>query len=92
MPMTASGQFKRIVSPTITIAEIAATASADQTFTIGEGVTAENFVIVNIPSLTASVTYCNAHISANGVLKIRFSNATGAPITPGALLCNILVH
>ena len=92
MPMKTSGLHRRVIETSLTIAEIAASADGtDQTFTINEGVTAENFVLVHFTDLDADVICCNAHISANNTLKVRFANTTASPITPGATATKILV-
>jgi hypothetical protein len=92
MPMKSCGPFKRIIETSLTIAEVVAGADGtDQTFTINEGVTAEDFVLVHFTDLDADIMCCNAHISANGTLKIRFANQSAGNITPGATVTKILV-
>jgi hypothetical protein len=82
----------KVIETSLTIASIAAGADGtDQTFTINEGLTTENFVLVHFTDLDADVMPANAHISADGVLTVRFSNQSGAPIVPGATVTKILV-
>jgi hypothetical protein len=93
MAMQTAVTVKKIIETSITIASIAAGADGtDQTFTIsGEGLTSDDFVLLAIPGLTADCMFCNAHISANDTLKVRFENQSAAPIVPGAMTAKIIV-
>jgi hypothetical protein len=92
MPMRTAITPRKIIETTLTIAEVVAGADGtDQTFTVNEGLTAENFVMVRFTDLDADLMFCNEHISANNTLKIRFSNQSAGNITAGATTTKILV-
>lgn len=62
---------------------IAANTTAEQTVTV-TGLTTQDFVEVNKPSLTAGIGIVNARVSADNTLAITFINATGSAIDPGS--------
>jgi len=74
---------------TIDPASIAATTVVDQTFTVS-GLRTDMFVVVAMASLEANVTFCNAHVSANNTLKIRFRNRTAGAIDPASQTAKII--
>jgi hypothetical protein len=82
----------KIIETSLTVASVAAGADGtDQNFTISEGLTTNNFVKVIFTDLDADLMFCNEHISADGVLTIRFANSTASPIDAGATVAKILV-
>jgi hypothetical protein len=82
---------KRILTLTLNPASVAANVSANQSFTVNEGLTTEDFVMLRMPSLVADLAFCNEHISANGTLTVRFTNTTGSAIDDASQTAYLLV-
>lgn len=70
-----------VYTPTLTPAGVAATTTAEQTFTVS-GLTTDDKVIVNGPAPTAGTGIVNARVSATNTLAITFANVTAGALTP----------
>lgn len=79
-----------IISSSLTPAEVAATITAEQTFTV-TGLKVGDNVIVNPPSITAGAGLAGARVSAANTLAITFVNANAAAKTPPAGTYTIVV-
>jgi hypothetical protein len=93
MAVSCSITPKAIFETTINPASVAAGADGtDQTFTVtGFGLTASDFIIVAMPSLEADLVVCNAHVSANDTIKIRFCNQSAGAIDPASQTIKVIV-
>lgn len=73
-----------VTTATLSPAEVAATISAEQLFTV-PGLQVGDTVIVNKPTLQAGLGICASRVTADAQLGITFGNFTAAtPITPTA--------
>lgn len=72
-----------VYAPSLDVASVAANTTAEQTFTVA-GLTTDDKVFVNKPSVNAGLGIVNARVSAADTLAITFVNATAAAIDPGA--------
>ena len=77
-----------VLTKTLTVAQIAAATTAEQTFTVN-GLRTNDFIAISKPTLHAGVGIVNARVSAKDTLAIQFINATASPVTPGAEAYNI---
>jgi hypothetical protein len=68
-------------SETLTPASVAANTTAEQTFTI-TGLTTNDVVIVNKPSLDAGLGIVNVRVSTADTLAITYCNVTAGGLTP----------
>lgn len=93
MAVSCSITPKAIFETTVNPASVAAGADGtDQTFTVsGFGLTTSDFIIVTFPSLAADLMVCNAHVSANDTIKVRFCNQSAAPIDDAAQTMKVIV-
>jgi hypothetical protein len=73
------------------MAEVGAAAGLDVTVDVPDQFVPGDFVIVNLPSLTANLQVGNAHISAAGTVKFRVTNPTAAPIDPASMSVYVMV-
>ena len=64
-------------------ASVAANTVARQTFTV-TGLTVNDIITVNPPSLTAGLNVIGFRVSAADTVELVFWNSTGAPIDEGA--------
>lgn len=76
-------------SQSLDVASVAAITSAEQTFTV-TGLTTDDRVFVNKPTLTAGLGVVNARVSAADTLALTFMNATAAAIDPAAEIYEIV--
>ena len=67
--------FEEALNP----ASVAANTKARQTFTVS-GLTVNDIITVNPPSLTAGLDVIGFRVSAANTLELVFWNSTGAPI------------
>ena len=74
---------------TLNPTSIAANTVARQSFTV-TGLTVQDGLIVNPPSLTAGLEILNWRVTATNTIQIAFWNSTGAPIDEPAALYTIL--
>lgn len=65
----------------ITPTSVAANTSAEQTVTV-TGLTTNDIVFVNKPSLDAGIALGNVRVSAANTLAITYVNVTGGALTP----------
>lgn len=72
-----------VISQPITVAEVAANITAEQTFTV-PGLALGDFVAVNKPALTAGLAVAGARVSAANQIAITFTNPTAGALTPTA--------
>lgn len=70
-------------SESINLASINATSYSTQTFTV-TGLTTEDIIIVNPPSLSAGLYLISYRVSATDTLSLTLYNSTGAPIDEAA--------
>lgn len=73
----------RSYQATLDPASVAANTSAEQTFTVS-GLTTDDNVVVNKPSVTAGIGIVNARVSAANTLAITFMNSTAGAIDPAS--------
>lgn len=73
----------RRYSQSLNPASVAANTVAEQTFTV-TGLTTDDVVFVNNPTLTAGLGVAGVRVSAANTLAIRFVNATAAAIDEAA--------
>ncbi len=73
-----------IYTPTLTVAQIGASTSVEQTFTEITGLETTDTVFVVKPTVNAGVSVASARVSASGSLTITFVNASTSPVTPTA--------
>ena len=78
-----------IYSQALDVASVAANTSAEQTFTV-QGLTTDDIVIVNKPSLDAGLAVGNARVSAADTLALTFINSTSGAVDPGSETYKIL--
>lgn len=78
---------------TVNPASVAAGANGtDQTFTVtGYGLNTSHMILVAFPSLEADLVFCNAHVSANDTIKVRFCNQSAGAIDPASQTMKVLV-
>lgn len=74
---------------TIDPASVAANTVVRQTFTV-TGLTVQDAVAVNPPTLPAGLEILNARVTATDTLQVTFWNTTGAPIDAGSQTYTIL--
>lgn len=74
---------------TLDVASVAANSESVQTFTVTE-LTVYDVVTVNKPSNTAGLDLVQAWVSDADELSLKFRNATGSPIDPGAEIYRIV--
>jgi len=72
----------RFFTEKINPASIAANTTAEQTFTGITGLSTNDAVFVNKPTLTAGIGIAGARCSAKNTLAITFINATGGAVDP----------
>lgn len=70
-------------------ASVGATSYSSQTFTV-EGLTTDDVIAVNPPSLTSGLYLISYRVSAADTLSLTFYNSTGSPIDEGAGTYKIL--
>lgn len=77
--------IKKVVaySPSLTPASVAAATVAEQTFTV-TGLTTDDRVVVNPPSIDNATGIAGVRVSAANTLAIRFVNPTAAALVPTA--------
>lgn len=73
----------QVFTVTLTPSSVAATTTAEQTFTVN-GLLTNHKVIVNGPTPTAGTGIVNARVSAANTLALTFINTTAAAATPAA--------
>lgn len=79
----------KVYTATINPAAVAATTSAEQTFSV-PGLAVGDIPVVVKPSLTAGVGIGNARVSATDTLAITFVNATAGSVDPASESYTIL--
>ena len=83
MGATVSEYRLGVVSVSLTPVSVAATTTAEQTFTVN-GLRVGDIVIPQIPALTANVGIVNARVSAANTLALTYVNANASPTVPAA--------
>jgi len=73
-----------VQNATLTVASVAANASAEQTFAVANLGTADIIIGVQKPTTNAGIVIGGARVSAAGTIAINFANVTTAGITPTA--------
>lgn len=79
-----------VVTASLTPAQVAATTTAEQTFTV-PGVAVGDVIVPQIPALTANVGIVNARVSAANTVALTYVNANAAATTPAAGTYRFLV-
>jgi hypothetical protein len=79
----------KVYTPSLDPASIAATAVADQTFTV-TGLATSDTVVVNPPALAAGVVMSHARVTAADTLEVRFHNTTAAAVDMAAATWRIV--
>lgn len=78
-----NGDNYGVADITLTVAEVAANLSAEQTFTVN-GLDTDMVVMVGKPALKAGIVVGNVRVSAANTLAITFGNCTAGALTPTA--------
>jgi hypothetical protein len=86
-----SNGAKYVAIITKDIAEVGAAACLDVTVTVPSQCVPGDFVIVNLPALTANLNVGNAHVSAAGTVKFRITNPTAGAIDPASMSVYVMV-
>lgn len=81
--VTALNGLGTLYSETLTPVAVAASTSAEQTFTVSGLVTGRS-VVVNGPAPTAGTGIVNARVSAANTLALTFGNFTAGSLTPAS--------
>lgn len=77
--MPVRSQQVRVVTATVDPASVAASTTAEQTFTV-VGARVGDVMLVNKPTLTAGLGIAGSRVTANDTVGITFVNATAAAI------------
>lgn len=70
-------------------APISASSESVQTIAIA-GVTTEDIIVVNKPTNTTGLDLIHSWVEAADVVKVKFRNHTGSPISPGSEVYKVM--